>query len=1250
MERLSSQESRKVDLQGKISEIMLPLLELSSMRIDLLDEVFQFLMKPDTEHDRNSLIAINIFMEVFLKIKNEPDIYTFFSDCISFGVEIPSEIIFLMELLGFDFLNNDLERNSAYELQFSDDQNFLYSLLDSDVFTTKKLGIPSKNPLHQRPSFTPRIDLSKALQTPGIKTNKIKAGFTASCENKQKEQTKLEEIKNSWEEVIDRLLEIVDRYVKIDLANFKLELNYGIVEILKKYSDSLMLSKYFKDGNFVVTRDSLNNINISDPIIKILCDKLRLIVQTELRHKRKYKENNNINNLKSLVSLISKLITIFHVNVKSTEGKSTEGTLKKEECKQIFKVSNSRHITVSTEKLLESYCLPINKAEKNLKSYFTPEILLPELERRDTTLKFVFANCVNDFMGRSNPLVDRVVELYKSENKEIIEGINELMMKTPDILNEQIAIFYRYELKTQNILNQSTVISILVAKRYLRYDRDKSENSYKVLAMQDLLFVRHLCNIVYCTIEKERNNGREYSVCERLERFHDVLYYTLTLEEFFIIGNGYDVPWELYLNIINPIYNDKLRQLFDIDWIKFWQSYNINMKTKEHFYYYDKLIWINSISCIYACFAIQNLGVNEIDKNSLAYQILCRIFKDDNDEFTKFYKCRPNEKLGNVSEESKGSKINPTRRLLTLDTQIGEPESDSSKNTQIYEDLKFEFPNIILSPYNGLPYSSVVMKFGSIKNGNMVYYPPTLTSVEYQSIQTSINYHESSAKNLQEILIARNYDISKLVVIKHNFRDGFLSLKDHKFVDILDQNPNNYKIRILDNGNLFGIVSDENNSNSLILLEEVGPENRHKNLGVENTDNWNKSEKDDLLKKIRNADGDLYLKIIQWQNDLQNGKISKKNAVDNVVGYLTSLKLTYTKELANNFNGNIIDYTLSSVLKEKKGVCRHSAVLIQTILTTLDIKCISVSGFVPTEATGLLECHQSLNVDLGEEGGIVHIETTDIYSKKDEGVSQIKPRSTKWEKIRYWIFEKDLLELLPSMENIKKRLGFVKQQKPIVNYEIYSNYITTQIEAKNKESTNPPNVTSDVVIENELLPTLNQTVLKLVNNKFWIGLDDNNQPYKRSFDLKISSDGKIVVDNPVTKTDLKNIFIPFLIQNGIFQSNFIGFDKLSKLRLEMNSKQGWVLDKNKTGFKPIKPPEDKKLQNLLLSLENVQKIQLLLPVFESILSILSIDDTAKNEVKNLKNEWIKHFKLEEKTDQSLDNLQKLVEHMKALVD
>ena len=122
-----------------------------------------------------------------------------------------------------------------------------------------------------------------------------------------------------------------------------------------------------------------------------------------------------------------------------------------------------------------------------------------------------------------------------------------------------------------------------------------------------------------------------------------------------------------------------------------------------------------------------------------------------------------------------------------------------------------------------------------------------------------------------------------------------------------------------------------------------------------------------------------------------------------------------------------------------------------------------------------------------------------------------------------------------------------------------------------------------------------------------------------------------------------------MIQSGIFQTNFAGFDKLSKLRLNMDAKQDWLLDKNKTGFKPNIPPEDKKLQKLLLGSENIQKIQVLLPVFESILSILSVDDTGNSEVINLKNEWIQHFKLEEKTDQSLDNLEKLVEYMETLV-
>ena len=579
-------------------------------------------------------------------------------------------------------------------------------------------------------------------------------------------------------------------------------------------------------------------------------------------------------------------------------------------------------------------------------------------------------------------------------------------------------------------------------------------------------------------------------------------------------------------------------------------------------------------------------------------------------------------------------------RYWGLDTKIGRTENNSSENSQIHENSKHEFPNIVLSPYSGLPYSSVIMEFGAIKNGNMVHYPPSLSSVEYQSVTTLINYHTLLPEKLKKVLKAKGYDTDKLVVVEHDFKNGdFLGLKDHKFVGILDQKSNNYEIRNLDDGNLFGIVSDENNSNSLILLEELELENRHKNLGVKNADNWYESEKFGLLEKIKNVDVALYSKIIQWQDDLENGKISKKKAVDSVVKYLTSLELTYTKKLANNFNGNHIDYTLSSVLKEKKGVCRHSAVLIQTILTTLDIKCISVSGFVPTEAAGLLECHQSVNVDLGEHG-IVHVETTHIYSKKDEGVSQIKPSSKKWEKIKYWLFEKDLLELLPSMESIKNRLGFVKQQKPTVNDKIDSNYVTTQVEAKNEESTNIPNVTS---------LTLNQTVLKIVNNKVWVGLDNDNQPYKLSFDLKISSDGRIVVDSPVNTTDLKNIFIPFLIQSGIFQTNFAGFDKLSKLRLNMDAKKDWILDKNKTEFKPNIPPEDKKLQNLLLSSENVQKIQLLLPVFESILSILSTDDTINIEVKNLKNEWIQHFKLEEKTYQSLDNLEKLVEYMETLV-
>ena len=655
---LSSQESREADLEAKISEIMLPLLELSSLDLDFADLVIKNVTL-DYGCGNNPLVA-KIFMEVFLKIKNDPELYTFFSDCIGLGVKLPSQIIFLMELLGFDLRNKDLQRNKA-DIQFSDDQKFLQSLLSSDIFTTKKLGIPPKNPLHQRSRFTPSIDLSKALQTQGGNAEKMKAGFQAGRENRQKEQAKSDEIKESWEGVIDRLLEIVDRHLKPyskESKDGRHVWDKTIFKILKDYK-SLELSKWIKDHKLI---DKSGNLKI----ISIINQNLYTILQTELRHKRKYEENS-VSSLKSLVRLVADLLPIFQKHIKYTAD-----DLKIEKYQKIMDSSTSQTVTRSAKKLCASYPGLLFDEEEEIEKFescFVPEFLLPQLERRGVTPKLVFAKYMNDFMNTPNPLVDRVVELYQLQNEP----------------------FLSHQLKTQTI--KSTAFATLVANHYMprRYIYAKEEIT------EDLLFAEKVFSILRDGVENKTKadqlvgnyvEDEEYSARRHLRKFYDFVYHTIfdnnksasLLPNLFKLCDKYTIPRQIVEKTIktcvesvyrNPIKYGNLFEDLHLGTL----PYNYDMGNTKSFYYKDEEIWLNPISLYYALLNV------DIEEDSLAYQILGRICKDY-DKFPKFYDCSEsfmqhqtqeknglNQEFGSVSEP-KDSKINQTPRLLTLDTPI----------------------------------------------------------------------------------------------------------------------------------------------------------------------------------------------------------------------------------------------------------------------------------------------------------------------------------------------------------------------------------------------------------------------------------------------------------------------------------------------------------------------------------------------------------------------------------------------------
>ena len=296
------------------------------------------------------------------------------------------------------------------------------------------------------------------------------------------------------------------------------------------------------------------------------------------------------------------------------------------------------------------------------------------------------------------------------------------------------------------------------------------------------------------------------------------------------------------------------------------------------------------------------------------------------------------------------------------------------------EDVKIKGHEILYSPYKGQTYP-ILKGLVKINEEDVKEFAPEtkarnlntniILQIEWQILNTD-------KKESTRLLESWDLDPKKTVVIKHDFNQGdFSCYANHKLIGVKSlNNPFNLEVSELPiNQELFELKSG--GGEMLIFLEEIDPSNRSKGLSA-NLEEYPINNQEIVQNLINQYFPELNKDVEKWKALLNkdNSSENQKKVVENIISRLQKYNFKYNKKLDSSiFNGNNLEFAFKTLSENKTGVCRHSASLVLSILTLLDIKSVQTSGFVPISSS-FLEGHATVEVQ-----NIGVVETTEIYKK-----------------------------------------------------------------------------------------------------------------------------------------------------------------------------------------------------------------------------------------------------------------------------